>query len=408
MSVYGLLGETLRHSFSPQIHARLGAYEYRLFEIKPEDVRAFLEKRAFDGINVTIPYKKTVIPYCAELSDRARRIGSVNTIIKRDDGSLFGDNTDYYGFTALLDDTGFDPAGQKAVILGSGGSSATVRAVLEDRNTRDIVVISRSGENNYQNLHLHRDATLIVNTTPVGMFPQTGVSPITLDDFPACRAVIDIIYNPAKTRLLLDAEARGIPCVNGLKMLTAQAKRAAELFTGRPIRDSLIGEITDGIMRQTMNVVLIGMPSCGKTTVGNALAQITNRELLDTDALIERQSGRTIPEIIETDGVEAFRKLETATLAEVTKQSGKVIATGGGIVTIPENLPLIRQNSVCVFLHRDLQKLTDEGRPLSKQYGVEALYKQRLPLYRDFAEFEIDSNASIGDVAQAIKEALQL
>ncbi|HPJ03030.1 MAG TPA: shikimate kinase [Candidatus Limiplasma sp.] len=408
MSVYGLLGETLRHSFSPQIHACLGAYEYRLFEIQPEDVRAFLEERAFDGMNVTIPYKKTVIPYCAELSDRARRIGSVNTIIKRDDGSLFGDNTDYFGFAALLDDTSFDPAGQKAVILGSGGSSATVRAVLEDRNSREIVVISRSGENNYQNLHLHRDAALIVNTTPVGMYPHTGVSPIVLDDFPACRAVIDIIYNPAKTRLLLDAEAKGIPCVNGLKMLTAQAKRAAELFTGKPIRDSLIGEITDGIMRQTMNVVLIGMPSCGKTTVGNALAQITSRELLDTDTLIERQSGRSIPEIIETDGVEAFRKLETATLAQVTNQSGKVIATGGGIVTVPENLPLIRQNSVCVFLHRDLQKLTDEGRPLSKQYGVETLYKQRLPLYREFAEFEIDSNASIGDVAQAIKEALQL
>ena len=408
MSTYGLLGETLKHSFSPQIHARLGAYEYRLFEVKPEDVRAFMEQRDFNGINVTIPYKKTVIPYCADLSDRARRIGSVNTIVKRADGSLYGDNTDYFGFAALLEDTGFDPAGQKALILGSGGSSVTVRAVLEDRHAGEIVVISRTGENNYLNLHLHRDAALIVNTTPLGMYPRTGVTPISLQDFPACKAVIDIIYNPARTRLLLDAEQRGIPCLGGLKMLVAQAKYASELFSGRSIDDALIGEITGSIMRQTLNIVLIGMPSCGKTTVGKALARMTGRELLDTDTLIGRKAGRSIPEIIQTDGEAAFRRLETEALAEVSKQSGKVIATGGGIVTVPENLPLIRQNSVCVFLNRDLNKLSSHGRPLSQKYGVEALFKVRLPLYREFGEFEIDSNQSIHDVAEAIKEALKL
>ncbi|MBE0600706.1 MAG: shikimate kinase [Firmicutes bacterium] len=408
MSVYGLLGETLKHSFSPQIHARLGAYEYRLYETKPEDVRAFLEAKDFDGINVTIPYKKTVIPCLAELSDRAQRIGSVNTIVKRADGSLYGDNTDFFGFAALLEDTGFDPAGKKAVILGSGGSAATVRAVLEDRHAGEIVAISRSGESNYQTLHLHSDAALLVNTTPVGMYPHNGVSPVALQAFPACQAVIDIVYNPAKTKLLLDAEALGIPCANGLKMLVAQAKRAAELFTGVPIDDARIDEITDGIMRQTMNVVLIGMPSCGKSTVGKALAAMTGRAFLDSDALIERTAGRSIPEIIETDGEAAFRKLETATLAEVTKQSGKVIATGGGIVTIPDNLPLIRQNSVCVFLNRDLKLLSSKGRPLSQKYGVEALYETRLPLYRAFAGFEIDSNQNVAAVAEAIKEALQL
>lgn len=408
MNSFGLLGATLKHSFSPQIHARLGAYEYRLCEVRPEDLRAFMETRAFDGINVTIPYKKAVIPYCAELSDRARRISSVNTILKRADGSLYGDNTDYEGFAALLLDAGFDPAGHKTVILGSGGSSATVKAVLEDRGAGEIAVISRMGESNYQNLRKHQDTALIVNTTPVGMYPNTGVSPISLEDFPACQAVIDIIYNPAKTRLLLDAESRGIPCAGGLKMLVAQAKRAAELFTNEPIADALVDEIADAIMRQALNVVLVGMPSCGKTTVGKALAGMTGREFLDTDALIEQKAGRTIPEIIETDGEAAFRKLETEALAELSKQSGKVIATGGGIVTISENLPLIRQNSVCVFLNRDLKKLSSHGRPLSQKFGVEALYKARLPMYREFGEFEIDSNQGISEVAEAVKEALQL
>jgi shikimate dehydrogenase len=408
MNSFGLLGETLRHSFSPQIHARLGAYDYRLYEVRPEDVPVFMERLAFDGLNVTIPYKKTVIPYCAELSDRARRIGSVNTLLKRADGSLYGDNTDYFGFAALLDALGFDPAGQKAVILGSGGSAATVRAVLEDRGAGGIAIVSRTGEYNYQNLHLHRDAALIVNTTPVGMYPDTGVSPVSLQDFSACKAVIDIVYNPAKTRLLLDAEDMGIPCVNGLKMLVAQAKRAAELFTGRTIGDELIDRIADGIMRQALNVVLIGMPSCGKTTVGAKLAQATGREFLDTDVLIEQAAGRPIPDIICSDGEAAFRRLETEALAGAAKQRGKVIATGGGIVTIPENLPLIRQNSVCVFLNRDLDKLIAEGRPLSQKYGVEALYKARLPLYRAFGEFEVDSNQGIDEVAEAVKEALQL
>ena len=406
--MYGLLGETLQHSFSPQIHARLGAYDYRLFEVKPEDIPAFLAKRAFDGINVTIPYKKTVIPYCAELSERAKRIGSVNTLLKRADGALYGDNTDYDGFVTLLDTISFDPQGKKAVVLGSGGSSVTVRAVLEDRKTKEVVTISRTGKNNYQNLHLHKDAALIVNTTPVGMYPNTGNSPIPLDVFPACEAVIDIIYNPAKTRLLLNAEAKGIPCINGLPMLVSQAKHASELFTGTRIDTDEIARITDNIARMTMNILLIGMPGCGKTTVGTALASISDREFLDTDTLIANKAGRTIPEILETDGEQAFRALETEILADVSRQSGKVIATGGGIVTVAENLPLVRQNSVCVFLRRDLNQLSSKGRPLSQKFGVEALYQARLPLYREFSEFEIDSNQSIADTAEAIKEALQL
>lgn len=408
MNSFGLLGEKLTHSFSPQIHACLGDYPYRLFEIPPADVHAFLLKGDFDGINVTIPYKKTVIPYCDELSDRAKRIGSVNTILRRPDGTLYGHNTDYDGFEALLKRLGYNLSGKKAIVLGSGGSSVTVHAVLEDYGASEITVVSRTGENNYQNLHLHRGASLIVNTTPVGMYPNNGVSPIDLDDFTSCEAVIDIIYNPAQTRLLWDAQQRGVRRINGLAMLVAQAKYAAELFTGRSIDDSLIDDIVARIQRQTKNVVLIGMPSSGKSTIGKALAQQTGRQFFDMDKLIEEQAGRSIPDIIGRDGEPAFRRLETGVLAEVSKRSGAVIATGGGIVTVPANLPLIRQNSVCVFLKRDLGKLSAEGRPLSLKYGVDVLYNVRLPLYQAWSDLEVDSNKSIPHTVKAIREALKL
>jgi shikimate dehydrogenase len=408
MSAYGLLGEKLTHSFSPQIHALLGDYPYRLFEIAPQDVHAFLLKREFDGINVTIPYKKTVIPYCDELSDAAKRIGSVNTILRRADGKLTGHNTDYAGFDALLERLGFDPSGKKAVILGSGGSSVTVKAVLEDRRASRVVVISRTGRNNYHNLFLHADAALIVNTTPVGMYPDTGAAPVSLDSFPGCEAVIDIIYNPARTRLLLDAQAKNLPAINGLVMLVAQAKAAAELFTGRPIIDSHIDVITETIRRQTMNIVLIGMPSCGKSTIGKALASQLGRPFIDLDTRIEERAGRGIPDIIQRDGETAFRDLETNMLEEISRQSGAVIAAGGGIVTVPGNLPLIRQNSVCVFLKRDLAKLRTDGRPLSVKYGVDALYKARFPLYQAWGDYTIDGNGSIEHTAKAVREALKL
>ncbi len=408
MNSFGLLGEKLTHSFSPQIHAWLGDYQYRLFEIPPADVHAFLLKRDFDGINVTIPYKKTVIPYCDKLSDRARRIGSVNTILRREDGTLYGHNTDYDGFEALLKRLAYDPAGKQAIILGSGGSSVTVRAVLEDHGASEITVISRTGENNYQNLHLHRGASLVVNTTPVGMYPNNGVSPVALDDFTACEAVIDIIYNPAQTKLLWDAQQRGIRRINGLAMLVAQAKYAAELFTGRAMDESLIDDITGRIERQTKNVLLIGMPSSGKSTIGMALALQTGRMFWDMDKMIEERAGRGIPDIIGRDGEPAFRRLETELLAEVSKRSCSVIATGGGIVTVPANLPLIRQNSVCVFLKRDLGKLSTDGRPLSLKYGVDVLYKARLPLYQAWSDLEVDSNKSIQHTVKAIREALKL
>ncbi len=407
MKTFGLLGEHLSHSFSPIIHSMLGDYEYRLFEKAPGEVKGFLKSREFDGLNVTIPYKKHVIPYCAALSERAARIGSVNTIVRQPGGALFAENTDYDGFLYLIKKLAVCVVGKKAIILGSGGSSLTVRDVLEDMNTGEIVIVSRSGENNYDNLHRHSDAALIVNTTPVGMYPNNGEAAISLDGFPACEAVIDIIYNPSRTALLLDAEGRGIPLINGLPMLVAQAKRAAELFTGNVIDDAMINNITDIIERRTKNIVLIGMPGSGKSATGAALAKITGREFFDTDDMIVQNAKRNIPQIFSESGEAVFRQLETQALRDVSKKSGCVIATGGGIVKMPDNSKLIRQNSFCVFLDRDLSALSTEGRPLSINAGIEALAKERLPLYNSWCDIKVTANG-VTETARAIKELLKI
>ncbi len=407
MKRFGLLGEKLSHSFSPLIHSYLGDYDYRLFEMPPEDVPAFLQSGDFDGLNVTIPYKKTVIPYCAELSETARKIGSVNTLRRRPDGSLYGDNTDYFGFCRLLDQLPVETASIKALILGSGGASLTVRAVLEDRGAGSVVTISRSGPDNYENLERHKDAGLIVNTTPVGMYPDNGSAPVDLSAFPSCRAVADIIYNPYRTALLLDAEDLSIPCVNGLVMLVAQAKRAAEIFTGQPIDDGVIGAVTDSICRKMKNVVLIGMPGSGKSTTGAALAKLLGREFYDTDALAAEKAGKSIPDMINQDGEAAFRRLETEVLAQVSKKCGVVIATGGGIVKTPENRRLIRQNSFCVFLDRPPEELETRDRPLSQRHGVAALYAERLPLYNSWRDITVRA-AGVNETVNEIKERLKL
>jgi shikimate dehydrogenase len=381
----GLLGERLAHSFSPMIHALLGDYEYHLYEKRPEEIEGFLLRGDFDGLNVTIPYKKAVIPYCRGLSETAKSIGSVNTIIRLKDGSLYGDNTDAFGFSYLLN--GIAPG--KTLILGSGGSSLTVRSVIPE-----AVVISRNGENNYKNIYKHYDAQIIVNTTPVGMYPHTGIAAIDIGSFPNCRSLIDLVYNPARTELILQAEELGIRAVNGLAMLAAQAKRAAELFTGGRIPDDRIEAVIRKIEMQTKNIVLIGMPGCGKTTIGAALAKRLGRKFADTDELIEAAAGKPIPAIFSEDGgEEALRKLETGALQELCTQSGLLIATGGGIVTRPHNRRLIRQNSVAVFLDRELSQLPTSGRPLSQQTGIETLAAERLPLYKEWADMTIQARS---------------
>lgn len=402
--MYGLLGEKLGHSFSPQIHAMLGDYEYKLFEVAPQDLGAFLEKRDFEGLNVTIPYKKAVLPYLSEISDNAREIGSVNTVTVLPNGSLRGDNTDYDGFLCLVRRSGIAVADKKALVLGSGGASLPVIKVLRDLGAREVVNISRSGENNYQNIDRHFDADLIVNTTPVGMYPNNLVSPLPLDGFQSLSGVLDIVYNPQKTKLILDAEARGIPAFSGLIMLVAQAKRAAELFLGKALDDALTDSIYADLSKQMQNIVLIGMPGCGKSTVGKVLAKRMGRPFYDADAKIVQAAGKSIPDIFRERGEAGFRLLETEVLAQLCKQSGVVIATGGGAVTVAENYNILRQNSTVVFLNRDIAVLPIEGRPLSQQNSLSEMFKRRLPLYRQFCDFEIDGNSSIETVVNRIME----
>ena len=402
----GLIGEKLGHSFSPAIHGKLADYEYRLYELSPEQVGPFLEKKEYDGLNVTIPYKKTVIPYCDELTEAARSIGSVNTIVKRPDGTLLGHNTDYDGFLWLLKNAGADVKGKKAVVLGTGGASVTVQAALRDLGAFPVVVISRGGEDNYDNLDRHADAKILVNATPVGMYPKAGVSPVDLALFPALEGVFDVVYNPAKTQLLLEAEKRGIPCANGLGMLVAQAKAAAEYFDGRPIGDEAVYSIKTALERNTRNIMLIGMPGSGKSTVGAALAASLNRKLVDVDERIVELAGCSIPEIFAKDGEEGFRRIEHQALCQVSQESGLVIATGGGVVTRQENFDPMRQNSLIVWLLRDLSLLPRDGRPLSQTNSLTEMFRVREPMYRAAADCIADNNGSVEDTVKQILEAM--
>ncbi len=404
---YGLLGERLGHSYSPAIHAALADYDYRLYEVPREELDAFLTRREFDGLNVTIPYKKAVIPYCAALSPIAAELGSVNVLLRRPDGTLLGDNTDAYGFAGLVRRSGIDPAGKKALVLGSGGASATVCAVLRQLGAADVTVISRSGPDNYENLDRHADAELIVNATPVGMFPGNGASPVDLERFPRCAGVLDVVYNPARTALLLQAEARGIPCAGGLYMLAAQGKRAAELFLDKAIDDAETERVCAMLSREMENIILIGMPGCGKTTVAAALGEALGRPVLDSDEAVERAAGRSIPEIFAEGGEAAFRALETAALAELGKRSGVILATGGGCVTRRENYPLLHQNGRIFWLRRDIEKLPTAGRPISQSRDLADLSREREALYRAFADRSIDNNGAVESTAAQILEAIE-
>ena len=402
----GLLGRKLGHSYSPQIHDFLGDYSYELFEKEPEEVGDFLKNGDFTGLNVTIPYKKDVIPFLDELSPAAKQMGAVNTILRRRDGSLIGHNTDYFGFRYLVEESGLKVGGKKVLVLGSGGASNTAVAVLRELGAQ-VVVISRSGENNYNNLHLHREASVIVNTTPVGMYPNTGVSPIDLGLFPQLEGVLDAVYNPARTQILLDAERRGLVAVNGLWMLVAQAKESAEWFTGRAIADSIIPEIHHRLRRQMENIILIGMPGCGKTTMGRLLAQRIGKKFVDADEALEQRVGRKITDIIPKEGEAAFRQMESDTLSELGKQSGLVIATGGGCVTQQRNYPLLHQNGTILWLTREPSKLPTEGRPLSQKGKLEEMLTQRQPLYRQFADEEISNDGAVEQTLEAIRCALE-
>lgn len=403
----GLLGEKLGHSYSPQIHSMLADYEYKLFEKSPEELEDFLKSGEFDGLNVTIPYKKSVMPYCAELSPTAAQIGSVNTIVRRSDGSLYGDNTDAFGFEKLIVHNGIEVKGKKALVLGTGGASVTAQAVLKNLGASEVVVISRKGEDNYENIAKHADAEIIANTTPVGMYPNNGKAAVDLTQFPKLSGVLDVVYNPARTALLLQAEKLCIPCAGGLYMLVSQAKRSCELFTGNSIPDSEIDRIERVLSHQMQNIVIIGMPGSGKTAVSTMLAERLGRKIFDTDTIVSEKAGVTIPEIFAAQGEAGFRKLETEATAEVGKLSGNIISTGGGVVTVADNYELLHQNGVIVWIERDTNKLARDGRPISLSSDLNELYAARLPLYEHFADIKADNNGDINDTVNAIMEMIK-
>jgi shikimate dehydrogenase len=401
----GLIGEKLSHSHSPLIHQMLGNYGYELISLSPPELETFFRDNCLRGFNVTIPYKKTVIPYCKELHGPAEKTGCVNTVVRDRNGAYHGYNTDYPGFLYMCRRAGINLKNKKVLVLGSGGTSLTVSAVAADEGAGEIITVSRSGGINYDNIHSHKNVDIIINTTPVGMYPGNGESLVDPGDFPNCSGVIDVIYNPLKTRLVMRAEAMGIPCSGGLPMLIAQAKYASEIFTGSVIDDSRIEEILTKLYKLICNVILIGMPGSGKTEVGKLVAKALGREFIDIDSMIVESTGMSIPEIFEKCGENRFRELEADVIGETGKLSGKVIATGGGSVLLEENRLNLSQNGLVFFLKRDLDMLYTEGRPLSKSpEALREMYRIREPLYLEMCDAETNSCSSLEQTAGSLLE----
>lgn len=401
---YGLIGRKLGHSDSPAIHAAFGNPDYQCFPMEPEVLPEFLAQPHLKGLNVTIPYKITVIPYCKRLDSLAEAIGSVNTMVREDDGSWTGYNTDAYGFRYLMRNAGLSFKDAKVLILGNGGASQTVQALARLDGAETITVLDIVGEYTYDDLPKFTDSTLIINATPVGMYPNAGQSLVDLTMFPQCKGVVDLIYNPCRTALLLQAEALGIPCSGGLPMLVAQAKQAEELFFHSAISDGEIARVGRDLQQQNESIVLIGMPGCGKSTVGAALAELTGKTAVDLDAEIERTAGKTIPEIFAAEGEAAFRALEHQAVMEWSQKRGVILMTGGGVVLDQANHAPLHSNGRIYWLKRDLSLLPTDGRPLSQQNRLEELARVRTPLYAALAQCSIENTGTPQETAAAIME----
>ena len=400
--IYGLLGRKLGHSWSVPIHQALGCSGYRLIELEPDQLGDFLRREDIGGLNVTIPYKREVMRFCDVLDPAAAAIGSVNTLVRRE-GKLYGYNTDIDGFLYMLRRANITLAEKHVVILGSGGASLTAQAAAKREGAREIAVISRTGADNYENLpEHHAGAEVLINTTPVGMWPNLADSPVDLTRLPRLEAVADVIYNPGRTDLLLQAESLGLARSGGLPMLVAQAVRAEELFFDRAVPAEATGRITARLRHDRTNLVLVGMPGCGKTTVGRELARLSGRPLVDLDGEIVKRAGKPIPEIFAREGEGVFRDLESQVLSEACAKSGQVIATGGGAVLRAENRAALRRTGRVYFLRRDLNALPTAGRPLSQRGSLEEMYRAREPLYRGAADREVDNRVSPEDTAQQI------
>jgi len=399
--VYGLIGKPLGHSFSPLLHKMLWGCDYKLFPMEEAEVRAFFATRPFDGINVTIPYKELALTLCDEVDDRAARIGSVNTVVKVEN-KLKGYNTDYDGLSYLARSAGIAFSGRKVVIFGSGGTAKTATAVVKDCGAREVIIVSRQGENNYDNLCRHTDAEVLINATPLGMAPNVNAMPADPALFSKCTGVIDVVYNPLTTRFVARAKELGILATAGLPMLAAQAARAAELFSGNAIGEEAIKCCTSAVDAMQRNIVLIGMPGSGKTTVGRALAQVLGRPFLDLDADIEEAAGMGIPEYFSKYGEPAFRELEAQRMAHAGLMHGGVIACGGGTPLRADNRLAMRQNGRVYHLVRDISALPINGRPLSLKGSLEDMWAARRAFYEAAADVTVDARCGADETAAQI------
>lgn len=413
---YGLIGEKLSHSYSCEIHKSIADYEYELKELAPCSLDEFFAKRDFGAINVTIPYKQKVFDYLDSISDEASKIGAVNTIVKKD-GKLFGYNTDYYGIVALLHKVDINPQGKKVLILGTGGTSNTAHAVFKDLGASQILKVSRKKSEDaitYAEAQSeHRDTQIIFNATPVGMYPRDEECPIDLSVFKVLEGVLDAVYHPLNTNLVLQARQLNVKAIGGLYMLSAQAVYASKLFVGESIDDvdkSLIDKAYSSVLKQKQNIVLVGMPSSGKSSVGIALAKLLNREYIDTDIEVEKRIVMPIADFFEKSGEQSFREIESEIIQGVSKESGLIVATGGGSVLNADNVNALKRNGVIVFLDRDLKNLiTTSSRPLSSNKSkLEGLFEQRYQIYCDVLDIRIDGNKSVEDVAKDIIKELEL
>ena len=404
---YGLIGEKLSHSFSKEIHEKIEDYSYELLEVKREELDSFMKKASFKAINVTIPYKEAVIEYLDDISDTAREIGAVNVIVNSN-GRLYGDNTDFAGMKSLIENAGIIISGKKVLILGTGGTSKTAFAVAKSMGASSILKVSRRDTPEaitYGKMYeSHTDARVIINTTPCGMYPNADDVPVDIEKFPFLEGVIDAIYNPLRTRLVSDAKKRGIKAEGGLFMLCAQAVFAAEKFTGKTYPLDMTEKIYSEIYPKKQNIVLIGMPSSGKSTVGRLLAKELGMEFADTDDMIVKKHKISIPEIFSRYGEEVFRDWEAECVREISSKSGYVIATGGGAILRKESADLLRQNGRLYFLDRPLKDLMPTSdRPLAKDSdAIKKRYEERYPIYKNTADEIVDNSASPLECAQKI------
>ena len=403
---YGCIGERLKHSFSKEIHNVIADYEYEIKEVASDKLDDFMSKKDFVAINVTIPYKERVIPHLTWIDEHAKLIGSVNTIVNKS-GNLYGYNTDFFGMTKLLENAGIDVQGKKVAILGTGGTCKTAVAVVKALGAKQTIIVSRkTGDNkiDYETLlKEYTDSEIIINTTPCGMFPNNFETPVDLTCFNKLCGVVDAIYNPIRTNLVSQAKQMGVKAQGGLYMLVAQAVRACEIFLGKTFSTDVIDKTYNKILSQKENVILIGMPSCGKSTVGKIVAKLLEREVVDTDKEIVKL-GREIKDIFATDGEKAFRDIETQTIKEVAKSTCKVIATGGGAILREENVKALKQNGKIYFIDRPLENLIPTSdRPLSvDKNAIEKLYNQRYSIYSSVCDVKNDANCTPEQVANKI------